>query len=370
MSADGTHHFPPTLGGGNPVAVRGEWSAAPASGPSSNTGRKARMKSQAAALSQTAAFDAQAVPAVDVAHVDFLTFTAPIAPGHQSLSDYTELAIEGQCFWIAALEQLFGVDRRSWIKAKGGFNGYRSKMTTPAGAVMAWGGIAQRGTIHVSLPGAVCAGAVGEGVRWDRVAQFGELNGAKITRLDLAHDCMDGVEWNIEKLEALYKAGEFTSSGRPPARKFIESDTGRTLYIGKRENGKMLRGYEKGRELGQQDSKWFRVEGEVRSKDRVIPWAAVTRPGEFLAGLYPALKVLSALQDKITTMRRIADLTLEKAVKVLRTQYGQLLNLLAFKHGGDGNEVLFNVSRSGYPKKFAGLGEFLDLHQPAAIAAN
>lgn len=387
MSADGTQDFPPTPGGGNlqsdihgtrplqgregavGIAVRGGWSAAPASGPSSNTGRKARVGSQPAALSQTAAFDVKAVRAVDVAHIDFLTFTAPIAAGHQSLSDYTELAIEGQCFWIAALESLFGVDRRSWIKCKGGFNGYRTKLTTPAGAVLAWGGVAQRGTVHVSLPGTVCAGTADQGVQWDRVAQFGVLNGAKITRVDLAHDDFEGAEWSIERVQRLYEAGEFTSAGRPPARKYIESETGRTLYIGKRENGKMFRAYEKGRQLGDPNSKWVRLEGEVRSKDRVIGWDVLTRAGEFLSGLYPALKVLSAIQDKIATTRRIADLTLEQATNVLRTQYGQLLNLLAFKHGGDGNEVVFTVSRSGFPKKFAGLGDFLDLQPPAALAA-
>jgi len=380
VSVDAIQDFPPTPRGGKQNSG-GVLSLSPggrthapqpttASGPPSNTGRKAKLPSPVSALSQTAAFDVQAVPALDVAHIDFLTFTAPIAKEHQAFTDYTELAIEGQCFWIAALEGLFGVDRRSWIKAKGGFNGYRCKMTTPAGAVLAWGGVAQRGTVHVSLPGTVCAGAPGEGVEWHKVAQFGELNGAKITRVDLAHDCFDGVEWNIERVEELYKAGEFTSAGRPPARKYIESETGRTVYIGKRENGKMFRCYEKGRQLGLVGSKWVRIEGEVRSKDRVIAWDVLCRAGEFLSGLYPALKVLSAIQDKITTTRRISELTLEQSINVLRTQYGQFLNLLSFVSGGDGNEVLFTVSRSGYPKRFAGLHEFLGLQQPAAIAAS
>jgi DNA relaxase NicK len=343
-----------------------------ASGPSSNTGRKARRESPPPALSQKGAFAVPAVPAFqDVAHVDYLSFTAPISAQHQSLSDYTDLCIEGQCYFIAALEKLFGIDRRAWKVGKGGFNGYRTKMATPAGAVIAWGGVAQRGTVHISLPGTVCAGAPGEGVDWHKVARFGELNAAKITRLDLAHDDFTGEEWNIEKLDALYAAGEFTSAGRPPARSFTESDTGRTLYFGKRQNGKMLRGYEKGRQMGDsQYPKWFRVEGEVRCKDRVIPWDALNRPGEFLAGLYPALKVLSVLQDKIATTRRIAALTVDQLKKVLQTQYGQFLNLLSFVHQGDGNCVLFEVSRPGFPKKFAGLAEFLDLLPPAALAAS
>ena len=133
----------------------------------------------------------------------------------------------------------------------------------------------------------------------------------------------------------------------------------------------MFRAYEKGRQLGDPTSKWVRIEGEVRSKDRIIAWDVLCRAGEFLSGLYPALKQLSAVQDKIATTRRISELTLEQSVKVLRTQYGQLLNLLAFRYGGDGNEVLFTVSRPGTPKKFAGLREFLDLpYIPPILAAS
>ncbi len=46
---------------------------------------------------------------------------------------------------------------------------------------------------------------------------------------------------------------------------------GRTLYIGKRENGKMLRIYEKGKHLGNPVSSWVSVELELKGKNRIIP---------------------------------------------------------------------------------------------------
>ena len=65
-------------------------------------------------------------------------------------------------------------------------------------------------------------------------------------------------------------------------------------------NGKMLRIYEKGKQLGDSESPWVRVEAELRNKSRVIPWDALTRPGSYLAGAYPCLAYLSGRpgQDK------------------------------------------------------------------------
>lgn len=74
---------------------------------------------------------------------------------------------------------------------------------------------------------------------------------------------------------------EFTAGeGRPPRHSTPGdwlSETpyyGRTLEIGRRENGKMLRAYEKGLQLapGSTATKWTRFEVELRRKDRDIPW--------------------------------------------------------------------------------------------------
>src|SRR5438309_783047 len=64
----------------------------------------------------------------------------------------------------------------------------------------------------------------------------------------------------------------------------LGSGDGCTFYVGARANGKMFRGYEKGRQLGDAQSNWFRVEVEFRAKDRLIPLDVLTDPTPYLAG--------------------------------------------------------------------------------------
>lgn len=350
--------FPPTSAGGTAAAA-----AVRRSGPLSNTGRKGRKDD--ALVACTAVGDG-------VAHIDYLTFTVPLGRSdqprrlhdHVSSVDPTWLSEEGRAFYFKSLSHLFGIDTHSWKRSKSGFNGYTTKWESTSGAVVAYGGQHQGRTVHVSLPGAACAGCKD----WQAVAKFGLLNCGRISRVDLAHDDHEGKDWNFERIEGLYNDGAFNAGGRPASFKRIESSTGRTFYIGKRENGKMLRGYEKGRELGDNDSKWFRVEGELRAKDRVIGWEVLTRPGQFLAGMYPALRGLSAVQDKVATIKRVACMELERCKATLQHQYGQLINLLLHVEGGDIESVFHGVSRRGTPKRFDGLLQFLQHTPPTPLA--
>ena len=84
-----------------------------------------------------------------------------------------------------------------------------------------------------------------------------KAQGAKITRLDLAHDDYDGTYLDIDDLNERETNGEFYYFGKP-ARvtwygdwKYLDRDKlGRTLQIGCRTSDKMLRAYEKGKQLG------------------------------------------------------------------------------------------------------------------------
>lgn len=174
---------------------------------------------------------------------------------------------------------------------------------------------------------------------WHTVQQWGKSIGAKITRIDLAHDDFLGETVNIEKAKAWYYEGGFTSNGRPPAAKFIDdmgSGKGKTLYIGKRQNGKMLRIYEKGRQLGDSSSPWVRVELELRGKNRLIPWDAVNSPATYLAGGYLLWSLVEASKQlgnvSVRTVRRLVargDLPSVRVGRLVRIPSAAVHNWIA-----------------------------------------
>ena len=80
-----------------------------------------------------------------------------------------------------------------------------------------------------------------------RLSDMGQFLKARITRVDICKDFFLG-EYTIEQALEDYDRGRFRSrgAGRNPSKKFIESSSpdgneGRTLYVGKRENGKVIR---------------------------------------------------------------------------------------------------------------------------------
>jgi phage replication initiation protein len=121
------------------------------------------------------------------------------------------------------------------------------------------------------------------------------------------------------------------------------------VYIGARENGKLTRIYEKGKQLGDITSPWTRIELELHNKSRVIPLDALIRPAAYLAGAFPCLRYLSVEQCKIKTIGKAAKTAYTKAVEVARNQYGKLVNLMVQVHGGDALAVVRDLVREGLP---------------------
>ena len=225
-----------------------------------------------------------AVPCPDpdarlVASVDWISFTLP------SLDD-----------WRAVVEQVvlgFCDVREPWVPNERGFMGY-DKSGRYGPVVVAWGGEAQRGTVYVSIPGTISGALTAH--KLVQMAVFLEKTGARLTRLDCAVDDYDGRFLTIEKVREWYAEGRFISNGRPPKATFISdegSGGGCTFYVGHRRSGKVLRVYEKGRQLGDSSSPWVRVEVQLGNKHRPLPWEALSRPADVLAGAYPALESVS-----------------------------------------------------------------------------
>ncbi|MDH0373760.1 replication initiation factor domain-containing protein, partial [Comamonas aquatica] len=196
-----------------------------------------------------------------------------------------------------------------------------------------WGGERMRGRARLDLSGSACSRIT----NWQGMQDF--LYSAwdcTITRVDLAVDCLQG-EFTVDDArdwlhQGLFTAREGAGQGRPPRHStpgdWLALDAngnpapfyGRTLEIGRRENGKMLRAYEKGLQLlpGSGD-KWTRFEVELRRKDRDIPLDVLTRCDEYFVGAYECLQqLLPVAGERIKTHQKEGELTVERMVSHCR----------------------------------------------------
>ncbi|MDQ7089044.1 MAG: replication initiation factor domain-containing protein [Methylococcales bacterium] len=157
------------------------------------------------------------------------------------------------------------------------------------------------------------------------------IDSAKLTRVDLAHDAFDS-QLSINDYFHLYRQDKFTSRGRRPSVELLgdwvnENIKGRTLNIGNRKSGKLLRIYEKGRQLGRgfsdQYPNWIRVELEIRASQRELPTEMLLKPAQYLAGAYPALAFICENQEVIKTIKKSTKMTVSSSIEVTRHQFGK-----------------------------------------------
>jgi phage replication initiation protein len=215
--------------------------------------------------------------------------------------------------------------------------------------VIAHGGEAQQGRWLVSLSGTGC-GVVDSW--WVVRTWLEEQDDVRITRLDLACDLHEG-EYTVDDAVRWHGDGGFNVGGRNPRTRtdgdWLEGRHGRTLYVGKRENGKMLRVYEKGKEQGWLDSEWVRFEVQFGNRDRVIPFEALTERDKYFAGAYPALEQLLAVAgERIRTVRDDAVSTIERMKEGVKRTYGKFLGFLA-DNGVSPADLVDEVRITGLP---------------------
>lgn len=172
---------------------------------------------------------------------DWVDFTFPLEDSDQEINrffrDFIELT--GECF--------------APLASRGkGFNGWqRSYSLGNSKGVFAIGG--QRGRATLSLSGQACTHIRHDG--WpDIVSLIRDEYQGRMTRWDGAADDYQGIhsiEWALEQ----YKSRGFKSGGNRPRvtthGDWINNEgRGRTLELGSRKNGKLVRVYEKGNQLG------------------------------------------------------------------------------------------------------------------------
>jgi len=191
-----------------------------------------------------------------------------------------------------------------------------------------------------------------------------DLHAGRVTRLDVAFDLMDG-QISIDDGEKAYHLGKFTGNGRPPKALRIKelSDTGcgETLYIGNRKNGKMLRIYEKGKQLGDSQSTWVRAEVEIGRKDREIPSDALRDLDRVFSESYPyCAQILSEYgahvceheDSLIKTARKKAQISLLHLVRHAQVAYGKLVDTM-LNLGHSASEVVEALRVEGRPSRLS-----------------
>ena len=245
-----------------------------------------------------------------------------------------------------------------------------------------WGGPINGYRARLELSGKGCA-LVRD---WRAVsALLDPLPSCELTRVDLAADFLQG-EVSLELAVSWYKTGGFNAGGRNPdhslAGDWLDplAPRGRTLYIGRRANGKQLRCYEKGKQLGDPLSPWVRVEVELRNNDRVLPWDVLVRPDAFFVGAYKVLAtIVHAAGERIQCDKKGGEISLSVAVANASVACGPLLHVL--RVGGlTASEVCDLVARPGVPSRldavvatgrlFAQLVDLIREDQPAFLRSD
>ena len=235
--------------------------------------------------------------------------------------------------------------------------------------IIAWGG--RNLGCYVSFMGAGC-----NALDMPRLyREIHKIPSMKITRIDLAHDDMEG-KYSVDVARKMAKKGGFCAGGRPSSYMYIESghlkskqdkqlikehfksskksdskttikkayrfipDKGRSLYIGSRESGKLLRVYEKGIQMGDPNDKWVRWEVELHSKQRIIPLDAMIKPSEYLAGAYPALSFLNEEQSVIKTIVKTASMTIDRIIENQVISTRKAINMMRVLCGFNDSKII------------------------------
>lgn len=231
------------------------------------------------------------------------------------------------------------------------------------GGLFAIGG--QHGTAYVSLSGEACTLIPHDA--WSKLIDlFENQYHARITRWDGAVDDYSG-RHSVDMAVMLYKSGQFNSGGNKPScgqhGNWIDHDgTGRTFVIGKRKNGKLLRIYEKGKQLGDPTSPWVRWELELHNRDRVIPWEVLLNPGGYVAGAFKCMSWVGEEASRIKTTQKTIKAGYDKLTYCARQSYGRLINTMLETEGSP-EKVVNMLRRDGIPSR-------LDVPIPPEMLAN
>jgi phage replication initiation protein len=298
----------------------------------------------------------------NVCIIDWLNFTVledtwfRTAREHMISND--EIVIEAS----RHLEKIFGFGITA--KRETGMNFYKESWVLGDDmGFVCFGG--QRATMLITLNGQGCTNAV-EG--WQaRLYDFLTRTAIRpsISRIDLAHDDIEGKYLSVDWAEAQWSVGGYTAraGGRAPSIECVgnwhrPSGAGRTLYIGTRTSGKFCRFYEKGKKEGDATSSWCRAEVEFKSSDRILPLEMLVRPSEYFAGAYPCFSVFAHFPTvrRLEIKQKTAQVVIGKAIDTTRHQFGKYLRVFRDVYGDkEALDLVCNPDKQAWPKRLKSL---------------
>ena len=276
-----------------------------------------------------------------VAMIDWLNITFDIATIDEKYrrtdeddDQYHALCQAAVADFAATLAKIFGVKYSTISQNQNGANFYKYSFNfgEDYGKICIGG---QRDTVLLMLSGTGCSLAP---ATWehhmhhflDKVAKK-----PKITRIDLAHDDINGDYLDIHVLDDLETNNLFSCGGAPHDVANLgnwkhgdPNNNGLTLQLGKRTSGKLTRFYEKGKQLGDKDgkySKWVRAEVEFKSSDRVIPFDVLKDPSAYFMGAYPVFADLFDYEriEKTEIIQKTSEITLQHSFDWIKNQAGK-----------------------------------------------
>jgi phage replication initiation protein len=243
--------------------------------------------------------------------------------------------------------------------------------------MMAYGGESQRGNVAVNISGTGCAWMRD----WDEVQDsVDSLPDYELRRVDIALDTYHR-EVTHDKVVQAYRGGLFTLAGRPPSMTRIEPEDpldGATIYIGKRENAKFLRCYEKGLELvkayprgvireinGVPVEDIYRIELELKAKEGPLPLDLIDKRDQYFAGAYPYLQSVLDVKPEVMVMPRESgpQNSLAGILANIRQQYGSTLFTALMAHQGDIGAVWEKIVGHKHNENLLAAGVLLVEHE-------
>lgn len=242
-----------------------------------------------------------------------------------------------------------------------------------------YGGESQRGWLRAVVTGKGC-----EWVQdWPAVRAVEDLPAAEIRRLDIALTTWEG-QVSHEKVVQGHAADRFQTGGRPPDLQQITSSNeraGRTCYVGRRENDKFFRAYEKGFELvgkmgrlpgicthidGFRVEDIYRCELELKAKSTPIGWDVIERRDQYFAGAYPfCADILPGIEADILQRRkeRAPQTDLAVALENCRIQFGPTLFTALMAYEGDMTAVWDKIIGRAHNQALVEAGVLLVDHE-------
>lgn len=146
-----------------------------------------------------------------------------------------------------------------------GAKGYNRGLMYNTGMRVSWHDKREEQGVHVVLGGAALRWYDAAGVDWYDILSAMKRHGMRTSRVDLAIDVRDSGIKHVDLCEQSLKP--YKGRGRTPRiSRVLGADDSWTVYVGSRQSEKMLRVYDKGKELGEKDIDYIRIELECKGE--------------------------------------------------------------------------------------------------------